>query len=927
MLVILGFALYTLHFHYFGLKEIYNSILKPPKPRQPLQNLNFNTSSNESSPTCTIKPKRRVSFAEKKHVKEFCNSVEQGTVWDSTYEEHDLSNLKVPCTSNEEHCNVESVSTGNIEVANCCNEFIHISSETLDECLNFDKTVIYDNIGMEVTTVIPTVLKAHSDILITESDKTRIFHDNSMTTTAVVSSLNEIDTLPKVHTGQFESESDRTRVFQNNSMTTTAVVSSWNKMNMVQKIQSGRPTIFSNISMEMGETIPPLQNTSQMEISTMDTTGIKRAVLSESFKNRTCSTASSRDINVLAVPSPCSSESSDEENRVINNIENVKDDFTEKPIPNDIPDPINIEASMVLHDPLEQHTCASALNENNTEAASAPLNFAPSDSLCTITSDMNHGKCLQAQHSQDVVSHSRRTYTIKSLETDFSFTNSNKERSIIAETNNDIQDKDSCNDQFLIESNGVFFDKNVEELESIKPPSFICLDDLSNEDMPVNTNYDPEINKEAEVNSILDSVKRSEVPEYKKTPVLSKKNVLEEDVDKSRKCLNEGASLDNKLVASRFEFNDPTQFSEIQQLQLPQMDDTDTEVQALECFSLPIDDCKRIPVSDIINDPQHMNVQSISNPKNENMEHSALNANNVYEEISKPNIEDNHVCNDEVKSLSDQPQFFPLEQDVLIELDPFASLMKELRIRAQSDEIIWEVYHENIERKMFIIGFISCSLLIVVYLRDDCDLISDQYVKDIQIISRLTDDADVLISIVHRVILEKLSIKRLMDFYKNSETIPSMLDCVSKEVKLAMDFMFDLKRLESLNMMEISKDSVSFVSCTKKMDIVLRITVNIKPFENIESQDVSVHCLLGSVREEEIKKLITNIKKDHKFLRRFISDVRDYIYLMEESATMLRRRSLSKTNDTCGGLESMKLPVVRGELAKLLEHGEEKCID
>ncbi|XP_011059948.1 PREDICTED: uncharacterized protein LOC105149319 [Acromyrmex echinatior] len=69
-----------------------SSILKPCKPRQPLQNVNFDSSSNENSPTSS-KNKRRVSFAEKKHVKEFCHSTEQGTVWDSTYEEQD-STLK-----------------------------------------------------------------------------------------------------------------------------------------------------------------------------------------------------------------------------------------------------------------------------------------------------------------------------------------------------------------------------------------------------------------------------------------------------------------------------------------------------------------------------------------------------------------------------------------------------------------------------------------------------------------------------------------------------------------------------------------------------------------------------------------------------------------------------------------------------------------
>lgn len=42
--------------------------------------------------------------------------------------------------------------------------------------------------------------------------------------------------------------------------------------------------------------------------------------------------------------------------------------------------------------------------------------------------------------------------------------------------------------------------------------------------------------------------------------------------------------------------------------------------------------------------------------------------------------------------------------------------------------------------------------------------------------------------------------------------------------------------------------SVSFVSQTKTGSIVLKITIDIKPFDKIESQNISVHCLIGSVR-------------------------------------------------------------------------------
>lgn len=56
------------------------------------------------------------------------------------------------------------------------------------------------------------------------------------------------------------------------------------------------------------------------------------------------------------------------------------------------------------------------------------------------------------------------------------------------------------------------------------------------------------------------------------------------------------------------------------------------------------------------------------------------------------------------------------------------------------------------------------------------------------------------------MILEKLDITKLLDLYKSRKDILPMLDYISEEVKLAMDFMFDLKRLNDINLMEITHD-------------------------------------------------------------------------------------------------------------------------
>lgn len=50
----------------------------------------------------------------------------------------------------------------------------------------------------------------------------------------------------------------------------------------------------------------------------------------------------------------------------------------------------------------------------------------------------------------------------------------------------------------------------------------------------------------------------------------------------------------------------------------------------------------------------------------------------------------------------------------------------------------------------------------------------------------------------------------LMDFCKTQEDILPILDFVSQDITLVMDFMFELKRLNSLNLMEISTDKYEF---------------------------------------------------------------------------------------------------------------------
>ncbi|KOC68613.1 hypothetical protein WH47_06404, partial [Habropoda laboriosa] len=824
-----------------------SSILKPPKPRQPLQNLN--SSSKESSPA-TTKIKRRVSFAEKKHVKEFCNSLEQGTVWDNTYEEHDLSNFKISTKNQEEH-----------QVANFCKETIYSSTQennvqftcneeieknlNIEDCsqnINLNKHVKCQNEMLLCTPLSVTFNDGNAYETSINHDETRIFNDEEMElTTAITASSEVLQTDPRI----------------------------------------------------------PVENTPYLQ-SKLDRTKIYSSV------------AISPSLNFDKI-------SGKENYTVTNSTKNIENSLIEESTPVEVQSSASLKPSIALHELMQQHTCVSALKENNTEKAYAVFNSASNDSFSAVNSEINKTECLQ-----NATSSSRRTYIIQPLNNDQTLTISNKENNKISEMNHEtlfctLNDKESsicnisnnpsnvqsgedCDEEHVMEKYVTFHNEDLEDIDLIEPPMFVCLDDISSASTSMSVTCNQEVDMEMNCLSKNENTKSEDSSKFDVN--YSNHNLeqdSEENVRKSDIFVIKCSRPNEQLEKSKLEQEDQEQTNKIQKFKLLDVRDTNTKIQVLECSSSIICDNEKLITSNGEKDPKDL-CRDNSNLENQNMECSLSNIIPIYESTPKVDTENNdkliniHVMeidnqfysNEQIKSTLEFDAACT-EEHISNELDPFSSLMNELRVCAKSDDIIWELYHENIERNVFVIGFISCSLLVIIYVRDICDVTGDRYIKEVKVTSRLADNAGELIGIVHRIILEKVDVKQLLNLYKNREDILPMLDHIAKEVKLAMDFMFDVKRLNNINLMEITRDSISFVSRTKRMDIILKITICIKPFDRIESQDISVHCILGSVREEDVKMLITNIKKDHKFLRRYMNDVKDYIYLMEDCGGVIEK--------------------------------------
>ncbi|XP_011689238.1 PREDICTED: uncharacterized protein LOC105450861 isoform X2 [Wasmannia auropunctata] len=191
-----------------------------------------------------------------------------------------------------------------------------------------------------------------------------------------------------------------------------------------------------------------------------------------------------------------------------------------------------------------------------------------------------------------------------------------------------------------------------------------------------------------------------------------------------------------------------------------------------------------------------------------------------------------------------------IRNESLTEQDPFLKLLQKLETHATSGYCIvdYTIYYKNIAKKIIVFGFISNSLLIVTHLSYDFNDFENNLLKEIKIISRISDDADVLIKIVHKLILEKVNTEILTNLYRTHQDILPMLNYISQNVKLAMDFMFDLRRLDDLNLMEIVDDKISFVSRSKRMDIILNVTIKVKPFDKLTPNDINLRCLLGRIK-------------------------------------------------------------------------------
>ncbi|XP_043466954.1 uncharacterized protein LOC122501501 [Leptopilina heterotoma] len=211
--------------------------------------------------------------------------------------------------------------------------------------------------------------------------------------------------------------------------------------------------------------------------------------------------------------------------------------------------------------------------------------------------------------------------------------------------------------------------------------------------------------------------------------------------------------------------------------------------------------------------------------------------------------------------------------------EPFYTFMENIRTYSKRNDCIWNL--RSLNKEMLTVNYISKSFVVVIKLNQPSNN-TFQDIRSIQIDSLISDTSNDLLQMVHDLIIKKLRPDVLLESHKLYNDVIPLLEEIAKEVKLALDFMSELEKLKNFHLMEVNVKRISFLTRTKRMIIILKVSLNIKPFDEIDVDDVEVDCLLGNINESVVKQLIVNVKKDHKFLRRFINDVKDYVEIIEE---------------------------------------------
>lgn len=410
-------------------------------------------------------------------------------------------------------------------------------------------------------------------------------------------------------------------------------------------------------------------------------------------------------------------------------------------------------------------------------------------------------------------------------------------------------------------------------LEHEEPPSFMFFDmtnqiENSGQEIPGNVELDPSKNlsnakrKLPEESDAKRSEQIIELIKCRRTFVINKENQLQSFERTNQKMNNFRRTF---VVSTEHESHQCESLVQVMKDARELISRAETVSSKMNTINLKIDSVFktlkkiRIPEKNVY----HRNTEIV----HQNSEiHPCGKGNSLQDVIMEMNVEES--AND-VNRIND-----PSDVD-----EPFYTFRESIRAYSKRNDCIWNL--RSLNKEMLAVNYISKSFVVVLKLNQPSNN-TFQDIRSIQIESLISDTSNDLLQMIHDLIVKKLRPEKLLESHKLYNDVIPLLEEIATEVKLALDFMSELQKLKNLHLMEINVKRVSFLTRTKRMIIILKVSLNIKPFDEIDADDVEVDCLLGSINASVVKQLIVNVKKDHKFLRRFINDVKDYVEIIEE---------------------------------------------
>ncbi|XP_063975523.1 uncharacterized protein LOC135161676 isoform X2 [Diachasmimorpha longicaudata] len=216
-----------------------------------------------------------------------------------------------------------------------------------------------------------------------------------------------------------------------------------------------------------------------------------------------------------------------------------------------------------------------------------------------------------------------------------------------------------------------------------------------------------------------------------------------------------------------------------------------------------------------------------------------------------------------------------------VALDAFETMKQSLQERASGD-CLW--IPRRISKDRVFVEFKKTGFTFGVTFIVPEDEGGMERIKNIYKLPRLAGTESSILKMTDRLIQDRINTDELKKQFRTYDDVLPLIEAVTEDIRFIYAFYNELKRMYRSNKMEITLERVSFLVMTKSGNTILEVSISIKSFNAITPEDIDVKCFLGTVRKSDIKNLIKNVKRNHKFITMYKNDVSDYIELMEAAS-------------------------------------------